>query len=112
MALAGILHIEREQQRAVARKTQLGALYRRAAGMLEQAADAETAKLAALLRLAAAFLEAVVVGQRQRLVEDRLEIAAVVSGADRRLVWHRRFFDQVAPAQFDRIDAADARGFV
>src|SRR5580698_1650757 len=103
MALAGVLHIQREQQRAVARKTQLGALDRRAAGMLEQAADAETAILAALLRFTAAFLETVVVGQGESLVEDRLEIAAVVSGADRRLVRHRS--GQIAPAQFGRIDA-------
>src|SRR5580698_6423776 len=112
MALTGILNIEREQQRAVARKTQLGALYRRAAGMLEQAADAEAAKLAALLRFTAALLETVVIGQRQRLIQDRLEITGVVSGADRGLVRHRRFFDQVAPAQFRRIDAGDAGGLV
>src|SRR5580704_2630324 len=100
MALAGILHIEREQQRTVTRKTQLGALDRRAAGMFEQAADAKTAKLAALLRFAATLLEAVVVGQGERFVQNRLEIAAVVSGADSGLIGHRRFFDQVAPAQF------------
>src|SRR5580704_3118511 len=108
MALAGVLHIEREQQRAVARKTQFGALYRRAAGMLEQAADAKAAKLAALLRFTATLLEAVVIGQGQSFIEDRLEIAGVVRGADRSLVRHRRFLDQVAPAQFGRIDAGDA----
>ena len=63
VALAGILHIERQQQRAVAGKAQLGALDRRAAGMFEQAADAEAAIFAAPLRLAAALLEAVVIGK-------------------------------------------------
>src|SRR5579864_6321274 len=78
MALPGVLHVERQQQRAVAGEAQLRALHRRAAGMFEQAADAEAAKLAAPLRLAAALLEAVVIGQGQRLVEDRREIAGDV----------------------------------
>src|ERR1700730_6216395 len=83
VALAGVLHIQRQQQRAVARKTQLGALERGAAGMLEQTADAEAAIFSVLLRLAAALLKTLVIRKRQRLIEDRLEIAGVVSGADR-----------------------------
>ena len=58
------------------------------------------------------LLEASVVGKRDRLVEDRLELAGVVGRADRGLVRHGRGPDQVAPAQLDRIDAGDARGLV
>ena len=112
VALPGILHAEPHHQRAVARKRQHGAFGRRAARMLEQAADAEAAIFAAPRRLAAALLEAVVVGKLQRLVEHRLEIAAVIGGADRGLVRHLRFFDQVAPPQLHRIDAGHARRLI
>ncbi len=71
-----------------------------AAGMFQHAADAEAAIFAALsATLAAAGFEAVVIGELERLVEHRFEIAAVVGGADRGLVRHRRFFDEIAPAQ-------------
>jgi len=59
-----------------------------------------------------ALLEAVVVGERQRLVEDGCELAAVDGRANRRLVRHRRGLDQVAPAQLHRIDAGHARRLI
>ena len=61
---------------------------------------------------AAALLEFGVVRERQRLVEDRREVAGVIGGADRGLVRDRLARDQVAPAQPHRIDAGDARGLV
>src|SRR3974390_2176811 len=112
VSLAGVLYAQAEQNRAVSRKGQHRALERRSAGMFKQAADAEAAIFAALLRFAAALLEPVIVGERKRLVEDRLEIAAVVGGADCCLVWHGRLFDQIAPPQLDRVDAGDARRLV
>ncbi len=80
--------------------------------MFEHAGDAEPAMHAAPGRLAPALLESVVVGKCQRLVEHRLELAAVDGGADRGLVGQRLGLDQVAPAQLDRIDPGDARGFI
>src|SRR5580704_14556485 len=73
--LAGVLHAETHQQGLVARKRQHRAFGRRAAGVFEQAADAEAAIFASPRRLALALLEAVIVGKLQRLVEDRFEIA-------------------------------------
>ena len=68
--------------------------------------------LAALLRFAPARFEAVVVGERQRLVEDRPEVAAVIGGADGGLVRHRGRRNEIAPPQLGRIDAGDARGLL
>ena len=45
------------------------------------------------------FLNSAVVRERQRLVEDRREVAGVVGGADRGLVGDRLRRDQIAPAQ-------------
>jgi hypothetical protein len=112
MALAGITDIERQQELAGFRKTQFGALGRRAAGMFEHAGDAEAAILAALFRVPAALLESLIVGEFQRLVEHRAEIAGIVSGADRGFIRHRGALDEVSPPQLDRIDAGDARGLV
>ena len=80
--------------------------------MLQHAGNAEPAVFAALGGLAPALLETVVVGERQRLVEHGLELAAVDGRADGGLVRHRRRLDQVAPAQLDRIDAGHPRGLV
>ena len=112
VALPGRLDVEVEQQLVAARETDLRAFERKAAGVLQHAGDAEAAVLAALGGFTAALLEAVVVGERQRLVEDDLELAAVDRGADRGLVGHGLRLDQVAAAQLDRIDAGDARGLV
>ena len=112
MALAGVLHVERQQKMLAAGKAQHGAFERRAAGMFEHAGNAEPAIFAALGRFALALLEVVVVGKLQRLVEDRLEVAGVVGGADRGLVRHLRFLDQIAPPQLHRIDAGQARRLV
>ena len=49
------------------------------------------------------------IGQRQRLVQQVGEIAAVIGRAVRRLVRHRLGRDVVAPAQFDPVDAHLAR---
>ncbi len=68
-----------------------------------------------LPRLAASLrrrLEAAIVREHQRLIEDRGELAAVIDGADRRLVGHRRRRDEVAAAQLGAVDAGDARGLV
>src|SRR5439155_18747497 len=83
--LASRLHIERQHRGPITGKLQRGAFERHAAGMLEHAGDADAAILAMLGRLALALLEAGVVRKRDRLVEDRLELAGVVSGADRGL---------------------------
>ncbi len=61
---------------------------------------------------AAALLELGVVGERQRLVEDRREVAGVVGRADRGLVRDRLARNEIAPPQPDRIDAGDARRLV
>ena len=71
VALAGRLHVERQDQAVAARKLQRRAFERRAAGMFEHAGDAEPAQLAALERVLAPLLEAVDVGELQRLVDDR-----------------------------------------
>ena len=66
-------------------------------------------------RLAASRLRALtagVAGKRQRLAEDRCEIAAVKGGADGGLVRHGGSRDEIAPPQLCRIDAGDARGFL
>src|SRR3984885_7805831 len=86
VALPGVLHVKCKPQGAVTGKFEQSAFGRRAAGMFQHAADAEAAIFAALLRLALTPLDIVVIGKDQRLVEDRLEIAAVDDGADRRLV--------------------------
>ena len=83
VALAGVLHADAEHQLAVAGKQQRCALGRQPAGMFEEARDADAAQLLAPERLAAALLELGVVRKRQRLVEDRREVAGVVGRADR-----------------------------
>ena len=82
VALAGVLHIEPELQGLVAGKFQERAFDRRTAGMFEHAADAQPAVFAALLRLAPALLEALVLGEFQRFVEDRLEVAGIDDRTD------------------------------
>ena len=112
MALAGRLHAEAEHQGAVARKAQGRAFGRRAAGMFEEAGNSEAAIFAALGRFPPPCAKSGNVAELQRLFEDRREIAAVVDGADRRLVRNCGAPDEVAAAQLDPVDAADARGLV
>ena len=66
--------------------------------------------ISALRRLALALVEVGVVGERERLVDDAGEVAAVVGVADRGLHRHRRLRNQVLLAQPHRIHADDARG--
>src|SRR5215831_1587246 len=80
--------------------------------MLQHAGNAETAVFAAFGRGAPALLESVVIGERQRLVDHRRELAAVDGRADGGLVGHRRRLDEVATAQLHRVDAGHARGLV
>ena len=112
VALAGRLHVEAENEVLAAGKAQRGRLRsesRRHAPACRRCRGRGTCRACGL---APALLEAVVVGERQRLVEHGLELAAVDGGADRGLVRHRLRLDQVAPAQLDRIDAGHARGLV
>ncbi len=112
VALAGRLHVEAQDEPLAARKVQRGRLEREAARVLEHAGNPDPAVLAALARLATALLEAVIVGECQRLVDHRLELARVDRGSDRGLVGQRRRPDQIALAQLYRVDAGDARGLV
>ena len=64
-----------------------------------------------LRRLAPALVEIVEVGELQRLVDNRREIAAVIR-IDRRLERHRRRRNEVFLAQPHGIDAGDARRFL
>ena len=112
VALPGRLHVEAEDQPVAAGKRQRGAFGRRGAGMFEHAGDADAAQLLAPRRLALALVEILVVGKLQRLVEEAGKIAAVVGGADRGLVGHRRGRNEILPAQPHGVDAGDARGFL
>src|SRR5712691_7600374 len=81
---------------------------RRSAGMLEKAGNAQAPILAALPGFGPPRAEARLVAQGQHLLEDRREIPTVVDGADRRGIGDRRGRNEIAPAQLDRVDAADA----
>ncbi len=112
VALAGRLYVEGEDEFLPARKAQRSRLEREPAGMLQHAGNAKPAILAALSCRPPALLESIEVGERERLVEHGFELAAVDGGTDRRLVRHGGRLDQIAPAQFDRVDAGDAGGLV
>ena len=77
MALAGILHAEPDQQRAVAGKVSIALSVGAPPACSSRQQMPKPRYLPRFCRLAAALLEAVVVGKLQRLVEHRLEIAAV-----------------------------------
>jgi hypothetical protein len=64
------------------------------------------------LRFASAFGEAVPIGKLQAFVHNAHELAAVVSDAGMNLVRHRRRRHEVAPPDFDRIDAENLGGAV
>ena len=74
-------------------------------GFLEKIADAAAAQLAVLLRLGGAFLEAVPVGDLQALVHDMDEVPGIVGDAGLQLVRHGGRRNEIAPPDFDRIDA-------
>ena len=80
-----------------------------AAGPLEEGGDAAAAQLALRFRRVAPGGEAVPVGQRQALVEDLREAAAVVDLCHRVGVGHLLGPDHVAPPQRRRILAQPAR---
>ncbi len=68
MTLAGRLHVERQHQRVVAGEIQRRRFLRQAAGMLQEAGDADATILAARLGGAPPQLEPVIIVQRQRLI--------------------------------------------
>ncbi len=78
-------------------------LRRRQPAGLDVGREADAAQLAARLGLGAAGLEALVVGDLDRLVDDRRVVARIVLQADRRLVREGRRRDEVLPAQLGRI---------
>ena len=65
-----------------------------------------------LRRFVAALVEAGVVGRLQRHVERGEIIAAVIGERDRRLIGIGVLGDEVAPAQFGRVDLQLARRHV
>ena len=83
-----------------------------ATGPLQEGGDAAAAQLAARLGLRTPRLEALPVGQRQALVQDLLESAAVVDLRHRVLVRKLLGPDHVAAAQLGPIQPHLARGGV
>ena len=77
---------------------------RRDAAGLDIGGDADAAILAAVRGFLAARLEAGVIGRVQRHLQRRLIVAAVVLQRDRRLVREGVGRDEVAAAQFGRVD--------
>src|SRR5579862_4927067 len=112
MPLPARLHADRQQQFALARKSNRRALAGLAAGDFEKARNAEPAPLAGLLGLLGARREMRDIGAFQRALEQRRKIAAVVDRADRRPIGHAIERDQVAAAQFGPLDAAEPRRLV
>ena len=112
MALAGRLDIETDGQGAVAGKCQPRAFERRAAGMLQHAGNADAAISAALFCFTPPRFDAVIVGERQRLVEDRRKVAAIIGGADGGFVRHGGLRNEIVPPQLRRIDPGHARRFL
>ena len=81
MPLPDRLRAEPERDLAVGLEAQIrGVLQRTPARHLEEAADPEPAQLPGARRRRAPCSEPVPVGERERLVEHRLELAAVVDG--------------------------------
>src|SRR5499427_2824918 len=112
MALSGRLHVQPEDQPLAAGIGEGSAFEGHAAGMLKHAGKTKSTIFATFGRGTPALLETVVIGERQRLVEHGGELTAVDRGAHRRLVGHPGGLDEVASAQFDRIDAGHARCLV
>ena len=83
----------------------------RAAGF-DVARDADAAQLAALLRFRAALLEAGVITELDRLGDDLGIIARVIFGTKRSAIRKRSWPDEIAPTQFDLVDAEIACGLI
>src|SRR5258708_8128877 len=105
MSLTRRLRRERDDQAAVARKADRRLLPRLAARMLQKAGDAEAAPPARLLRSRAARREAGDIREAKRLVQNGLEVAAVIGRADRAGVGQRARRDHISPSQRDAVDA-------
>src|SRR5207237_1090427 len=82
------------------------------AGMFEHAGNADASVLAAPRRFAFALLEAGVIRERHSLIEQGLELAGVIGGADRGPIRHGGRPDKISPPQLDGIDAGHARGLI
>src|SRR5262249_59251333 len=89
---------------AVLGEADVRALVPGAADACEKRRDAPPAYEAALGARPCARLEAAPLGERERLVHHRLELAAVVEAAAGRAVGNRGLRDHVAPAQRDAVD--------
>jgi hypothetical protein len=111
MPLAARLNANGEEP-AAAGEADPGTLARLPAGDLQKARDPEPAALAGGHRAGTTGRKAGGVCARQRSVDDRGEIAAVVGRPDRRVVGHHRRGDQVAAAQFDAVDPGDPRSLI
>ena len=85
------------QRHGVGLESQVHRLVEDTAGDLEEAGDTDPAQPARPLGGGAPRREALPVRERQRLVQDRLELAAVVDLAVRRAVGHRRGRDEIPP---------------
>ena len=95
----------KQRDRARTVEAHFGALEAERAGTLDRIGNAKAAQLAALARLRAALGEARDVGALHPLVQDLFELAAVVGESEPGLVRHRLRRNEIAPAQFHRIDA-------
>ncbi len=107
--LAVIVRADKHRHASVRLRAQFRVFERLAAGALDIAADSAAIEHAAPPRFGLPRGEAVPVGGGLRFRHHRREVAAVVVGAGRRLVGHRRGWDEIAPAQFERVDAGGAR---
>ena len=112
MPLSHRLHAEADGDLAVASNRRSAFSLRMPPATSRKQHMPDAAQLSGFARCRAPPGEAVPVGERQRLVHDGFELAAVVDRSVRRLVRHRVGRDEVAPAQLDPIDAHLARGAV
>ena len=103
LALRDAAGKQRDRARAV--EAHFGALEAERTGALDRIGNAEAAQLAALVRLRAALGETRDVGALHPLVEDLFEFAAVIREGEPGLERHRLGRNEIAPAQFHRIDA-------
>ncbi len=109
VALAVVERAGDDRDRAIGLKAYAAHLVLGRRRDLEIVADAAAAQLPPCVAVGPARREAVPVGGRERPVEQRRELAAVVGRGDRRRVGHLRRLDVVAPPQRHRVDAELAR---
>ena len=112
VALAHRLRADAHDHLVVARHLDLGAFGRVAGGGLDILADGDAGELAALLCLRAPRLVSGPVGHLRRQRHVLLELATVIGRAHRVGEGQLVGADQVAAAQFDRVDAQFDRGDV